>query len=132
MNKHVKYRDMWAQVGLMIITIGFYAIYWFYATATELKGLAEDREANPGLWTILIFIPFGAIYSYYKYGELYEKVSGDNLNRWILFILWIVFSPAAWFIVQTELNNRATYNGPGQPANPPQPTDNPESKQITE
>jgi hypothetical protein len=123
---------MWAQVGLMIITLGIYAIYWFYATATELKGLADDREANPGLWTILIFIPFGAIYSHYKYGELYEKVASDKLNRWIVFILWIVFPPAVWFIVQMELNNRATYNGPGQPAYPPQPGDNPDTKQIAD
>jgi len=121
MDKQVKYRDMWAQVGLMIITIGFYAFYWFYVTAMELKDLAEDREANPGLWTVLLFVPFGAIYSDYKYGELYEKISSDNLNRWILFILWIVFSPAVWFIVQTELNKRATYNLPGQPVSQPQP-----------
>ncbi len=131
MYKDVKYRDMWAQVGLMIITIGFYAIYWYYATATELKGLADDRDANPGLWTVLLFIPFGAIYSHYKYGELYEKVSSDKLNRWILFMLWIVFSPAVWFIVQMELNNRATYNIPGQPSYPPHSAGNQDPNQIT-
>ena len=110
----VKYRDMLAQVGLMIITLGIYAIYWFYQTAKEMKFLAKDPNASPGLWTVLIFIPFGAIYSFYKYGEIYERVSSDKLNRWIIFILWLVFAPAIWFIVQTELNRRATYNKPGQ------------------
>ncbi len=109
----VKYRNMWAQVGLVIITLGIYTIYWYYQTAVELKGLAKDEQANPALWTILLFIPFGAIYSHYKYGGLYELVSPDHFNRWLLFVLWIVFSPAVWFIVQTELNRRATY---GQPA----------------
>ncbi len=112
MEHGVKYRDMWAQVGLMIITIGLYGIYWFYQTAVELKFLNKDPNANPALWTVLLFVPFGGIYSSYKYASLYELESRDHLNRWILFLLWIVFSPAVWFIVQTELNHRATWNFP--------------------
>lgn len=108
----VKYRDMWVQVFIFILTIGIYGIYWFYQTAMELKGLAKDPDAEPALWTVLLFIPFAGIYSHYKYAQLYEKVSAESLNRWILFILWIVFSPAVWFIVQMELNKRATYNRP--------------------
>jgi len=112
MENGVKYRNMWAQVGLVIITLGIYVIYWFYQTACELKYLGQDKEASPGLWTILLFIPFGAIYSHYKYGELFEKVGTEKLNRWIIFLLWFVFSPAVWFIVQTELNRRATFGKP--------------------
>ncbi len=108
MEAQVKYRNMWAQVGLMIITLGIYALYWFYVTATEMKYLAKDENASPGLWLVLMFIPFGSIYSHYKYSQLYEKVADDHLNKWILFILWIVFSPAVWFIVQMELNKKAT------------------------
>lgn len=110
----VKYRDLLVQVGLMIITLGIYSIYWFYQTATENKFLAKDPNASPALWTVLLFIPIANIYSMYKYGELYEKASSDKFNRWLLFVLWIVFCPAVWFIVQTELNRRATYNKPGQ------------------
>ncbi|MHB1687623.1 MAG: hypothetical protein ACYCVH_09635 [Ignavibacteriaceae bacterium] len=29
------------------------------------------------------------------------------INKWLLFVLYIVFSPAVWFIVQTDLNRRA-------------------------
>ncbi len=112
METGVMYRNMWAQVGLFIITLGIYGIYWFYQTAKELKFLANDPNASPGLWTVLLFIPFGALYSHYKYGELFQTVSTEKLNRWIIFILWIIFSPAVWFIVQTELNRRAAYNRP--------------------
>ena len=112
MQPTVKYRDMWIQVGLMIITFGIYGIYWFYQTAVELKELAADRRAEPALWTILLFVPLAGLYSYYKYGELYEQVSPDRFNRWILWILWIFFSPAVWLIVQIELNRRATYGFP--------------------
>ena len=45
----VKQRNMLAQVGLAIITLGIYCIYWFYQTGHELKFLAKDDEASPGL-----------------------------------------------------------------------------------
>lgn len=121
MNPRVKYRDMWLQVILFIITLGIYSIYWFYQTAHELADLGNDQDAEPGLWTVLLFIPFGAFYSYYKYSQLYEKVSTEKMNKWILFILWIVFSPAVWFIVQMELNKRATVNRPDGAAVQSQP-----------
>lgn len=107
MYGQVKYRNMLAQIFLVIITLGIYAIYWFYQTSMELKGLANDTQASPALWTVLLIIPFGCIYSFYKYGEIYEKVSTERLNRWIIFLLWFVFSPAVWFIVQTDMNRRA-------------------------
>lgn len=103
----IKNRNMGVQILLVIVTCGIYAIYWFYQTATELKSIANDQEASPALWTVLLFIPFGAFFSYYKYSELYEKVSSEKFNLWVLFILWFVFSPAVWFIVQMDLNKRA-------------------------
>ena len=108
----VKYRNMWGQVGLMIITLGFYSIYWFYQTCRELGYLSRIYRAEPGLWTILLFIPFAGLYSYYKYAELFEDVDPNHFNRWILWLLWIFFSPAVWLIVQSELNRKATWNRP--------------------
>ncbi len=105
----VKYRDMVAQIFLMIITFGFYSIYWFYQTATEMEQLSGEMRADPAMLTLLLFVPFAAIYSWYKYAELYEEISPDRFNRWILFILWIFFAPAVWLIVQSELNKRSTY-----------------------
>jgi hypothetical protein len=61
---------------------------------------------------VLLFIPFGAIYSFYKLGELYERWSPDHFNRWILFILHLVFPPAVWFVVQMELNRAAQKSNP--------------------
>jgi hypothetical protein len=110
--RSVKYRDMLIQVGLFIITLGIYGIYWFYVTADEMKTLAKDPAASPALWTVLLFIPFAGFYSFYKYSEIFQKISSDSLNLWILFILFIVFPPAVWFIVQTDLNKKATINRP--------------------
>ena len=103
----VKKRNMAAQIGLVIITFGIYAIYWFYKISEEMKFLAKDAYASPALWTVLLFVPIGNIWSYYKFCEIYEKVSSDQFNKWLLFVLWLVFSPAVWFIVQTEMNKKA-------------------------
>lgn len=103
----IKKRNMIAQVGLVIITFGIYGIYWFYKISEEMKFAARDNQASPALWTVLLFIPFGAFYSYYKFSELYEKISSDQFNKWLLFVLWLVFAPAVWFIVQIEMNKKA-------------------------
>ena len=103
----IKRRNMVVQVFLMIITLGIYGIYWFYVTSKEMiehKGL----DGSPGLWTVLSLIPLVNLYAEYKQGEAVEALTDGSVNRWIIFILWLVFSPAVWFIVQTELNKRAT------------------------
>ncbi len=107
MPVYIKKRNMIAQVFLMIITLGIYSFYWFYQVSVELKGIANDENANPALWTVLLFIPLASIYSFYKLSELYEKITDGQMNRWLLFVLYLVFLPAVWFIVQTELNRRA-------------------------
>jgi len=103
----VKYRNMLIQVLLMIVTFGFYAIYWFYVTSKEMKGLTNSADAAPGLWTVLLFVPLANLYAYYKHSELFQKVSSENIPKWVLFLLWIFFSPGVWFLVQMELNQRA-------------------------
>ena len=103
----IKKRNMLGQIGLVIITFGIYAIYWFYKISEEMKFVGKDAEASPRLWTALLFIPIANIWSYYKFSELYEKISADNFNKWLLFVLWLVFAPAVWFIVQSEMNKKA-------------------------
>ena len=107
MNPLVKRRDMMVQVILFIVTIGIYGVYWFYQTTVEMKNLDSADDVSPGLWTVLLFIPLVNLYVHYKYSELFEDVGDDHLNKWILFILWIVFCPAVWFIVQMDLNKKA-------------------------
>lgn len=111
-----KKRNMLMQVLLMIVTCGLYSIYWFYVITEELKQITNDAEASPALWTVLIFVPFGAFYSYYKFGEIYEKASAEHFNLWLMFVLWLVFAPAVWFIVQMDMNKRADAAAAATPA----------------
>ena len=53
-------------------------------------------------------LPLINVYAYYKQGGGVEALTDGTMNKWIIFILWLVFSPAVWFITQTELNKRAS------------------------
>ena len=103
-DRPVKHRDMLTQVFLIIITFGIYYFYWFYQTSMEMKSITKDQDASPTLWTILLIIPFGSLYSFYCYSKLYEKIAYEKINKWIIYILWFCFSPAVWFLVQRDLN----------------------------
>jgi hypothetical protein len=103
----IKRRSMGIQIILFIVTCGLYSFYWFYDVSCEMRDAAKDDDASPALWTVLLFVPIANIYSLYKFCELYERWSRDHFNLWLLFVLWIVFSPAVWFIAQTELNRAA-------------------------
>ena len=102
----IKRRNMAMQVVLAIITLGIYGIYWFYVTSKEMVEY-KDLTESPGLWTVLFLLPFVDLYTYYKQGEAVEALTDGTLNKWIIFVLWLVFAPAVWFITQTELNKRA-------------------------
>ena len=65
------------------------------------------RDDNPVLLTLLFIFPPFCLYSYYKQGEIYELFSKGGINRWVIFLLWLVFPPAIWLIVQNKLNETA-------------------------
>ncbi len=99
-------RNMALQIVWVIITLGIYTIYWFYVTSKEMIEY-KKLEGNPVLWTVLLFIPFGSLYSCWKHGECVEALTEGKYNTLVMFLAWIVFSPVVWFLTQTELNKRA-------------------------
>src|SRR5690348_8824374 len=105
MNSPIRYRNMLVQVLLALVTCGLYTIYWFYVSNREMSDYLK-REEPVFLWTLLLFVPLIAFYSHYKQGELFERISPD-VNRWLIFALWIVFPPAVWAIIQSKLNRIA-------------------------
>lgn len=103
----IKRRNMWKQVLLMIITVGIYGIYWFYSTSKEMveyKGLG----GRPGLWTVLLFVPYISVYASWKHSKAVEALTDGQYRALLIVILWIFFPPAVWAITQIELNKRAT------------------------
>ena len=124
----IQERNLVKQVLLFIITLGIYGVYWFYVTSKEMIEY-KRLEGSAGLWTVLLFVPFGSFYSYYKQGEAVEVLTDGSVNKLVMFLLWLVFSPAAWLVTQLELNKRAGGASPASPgpaaASPPEPTPEP-------
>ena len=104
---HIKRRNMWMQVLLTVITLGIYTIYWFHVTLGELYKANGNEEGSGCLWTILYVIPIADLFAFWHQGHEYEKFINGKYPGIAIFILWIVFAPAVWFLVQRDLNAAA-------------------------
>ena len=112
---HIKYRNMFLQVVLSVITLGIYlviyGIYWFHVTLGELQR-ANNRGPEVGhwKWTILFCIPLLDFFTFWHYAGEYTEFVREKYPRWLIFVLWIVFFPAVWFLAQRDLNRAASYH----------------------
>ena len=88
------------QVGLMIITGGLYALYWFYSTASQL-----DKATNQDLMPILGIIPLANIISAWQISNAAEAVTDQS--GVVIFVLFLVFGPISWYWVQSGINKHA-------------------------
>jgi len=85
------------QVGLTIVTLGFYSFYWMYKTADQLdKG--TDADLNP----ILAVVP---LLGHWLVADAAESVTDQS--GVVLFLLFLVFAPASWFLIQSGINDVA-------------------------
>ena len=103
----IKRRNMVVQVLLFVITFGIYGVYWFYVTSKEMVEY-KNMEGSPGLWTVLLLVPFGALYSYWKHSQGVEAITDGRYPKLLIYVLWLFFSPAVWALTQWELNKKAS------------------------
>ena len=99
-----KVRGTWACVGLMIITLGFYALYWFFQVHEEMK--RHTGRGLGGVIALLIDIVFGIAMPFLtsnEVGSLYES-HGRQQPVTALTGLWyfpgflILIGPVVWFV----------------------------------
>lgn len=103
---HIKKRNMIMQIVLMVITLGIYAIYWYYSTLQELH-TANSKNEGALLWTILALIPLINLFAYWHYSSEFATFNSGKYPTIVVFIAWIVFSPLVWLLVQLDLNKAA-------------------------
>jgi hypothetical protein len=125
-------------VGVMsVITLGIYAIYWFYATAKDLseygKSKGEDLGQNPTMslmailfgWILLAIPTIIALVRFTKRAQRAQVLSGrqQSLNGWLCLVMCLVgLSPVYHAYVQSELNKAwASEGGPVEGAQQPSP-----------
>lgn len=99
-----RHRSLGMQVVFMIITLGFYAIYWFYVTHKQLTA-GTDSDFSPGLRTIGLFIPIYNLIVMWRTSHDAEAIT--NQSGAILFLFLLVFPPAAWYLIQAGINKVA-------------------------
>ncbi len=129
----VKIRSPWAVAILPIITLGIYALVWWYKIHKELKAYGNargyDLGQNPTNSLLALFpgalIIVPAIITLWRGTERVQgaaRVSGtEPVNGWIVLILYLVFSPAMGAYLQSSLNRTWLRDAdpiPGQPAPP--------------
>lgn len=86
-------------LGLLIITIGIYGIYWLVSTKNEMKKLGADI---PTAW--LIIVPFVSLWWYWKYSQGVEKVTNGKFNGILTFVLFLIIGSFTAIVVQTSFN----------------------------
>lgn len=107
-NAPIKKRNPWIVIVLSLFTFGIYFVIWTIQTTKELRGNTTSAP-NP-LILLLFLVPvvnfFAIFYYFWKYCKAINELTG--FNNILLFILYLVFSPVAMFMIQSELNKKAT------------------------
>ena len=74
----IKYRSLSSVIFLMVITLGIYALFWFYWVSREMLAY-NGRSGYPGLWVIMLglapTIPFIHVYPVWKFADLVHRTS---------------------------------------------------------
>ena len=104
---HIKNRNMVAQVFLFIITLGIYGIYWFHVTLKETQRANGKADERVWPWTVLVVIPIANLFAWWRHSHEYAEFVGEKYPGIAIFILWLVFVPVVWFLVQRDLNRAA-------------------------
>lgn len=92
------------QIGLTVVTFGLYSVYWIYDMCGQLSS-GTDADINPTLMTVLFLIPIVNLYAIWKFSNAAAVVTDQT--GVVLFILFLVFAPAAWFLIQSGANDVA-------------------------
>jgi hypothetical protein len=104
----IKKRNPWIVILLSLFTFGIYFIIWTVQTTKELRG--NTKSAPNPLLLFLMLVPivnfFVIFYYFWKYCKAINELTG--FNNVLLFILYLVFTPVGMFLIQSELNKKAT------------------------
>ena len=87
-----KRRSLIAVLLLNMITLGFYQIYWYFITKTEMNTLNSRNYQVPFfLW---FFIPIINIWWFWRFAKAIEVTTKGEVNRWSAFLAPFVIALA--------------------------------------
>jgi len=88
------------QIVLFVVTGTLYGLYWLYKTAKQL-----DEGTDQNLSPILAVIPIVNIIGVWQISNAAEAVTDQS--GVVLFVLFVVFGPISWFLIQSGINETA-------------------------
>lgn len=117
-----KIRNPLVVIGLSIITIGIYAIVWYYKINKEMATIGQSRgtdEAGTSPGTSVLAVTLGAFVivpafvSYYntcKRLRKTEELTGvpEGMDPVLIFLLLVFIGPIGVYFLQTNLNKALT------------------------
>jgi hypothetical protein len=114
-----KIRNPLGVVGLSLVTLGIYYVYWYFQVNNELSNLGESRGTDelgtaptksllamvPGF--LLIIPPFVSLYHTCQRINRGQKLTGEGvgLNAPLAFVLSVLVGPVGMFLMQGSLNH---------------------------
>jgi len=113
-----KIRNPLGVIGLSLITLGIYGIFWYYYANKELAEIGKAHNTDecgdsPGksvlaitLGAFVIVPAFLSAYNFCKRLSAAERLTGapQGMEPGLLFILYVFLSPVAAYIAQSNLN----------------------------
>jgi drug/metabolite transporter (DMT)-like permease len=142
-NERGKIRNPLGVIGLTIITLGIYWVFWYYFVNKELAQIGRAKNTDecgtsPGTSVLavtlgaLVIVPaFLSIYNTCKRQEAAARLTGtpELMEPGLLFVIWVFVSPVAQYIFQSNQNKVLQAQGgagagaipPAQAAPPPPP-----------
>ena len=112
---NVKQQSIWAWLGLTLITLGIYSIFWYYRVNKEMKevggamGDAELGASSPGMSVFALFIPIANLISIWNTGRRIQKlqVASGRLGDYSMGVhLLLIFFTGLWAMyAQVTLNS---------------------------
>jgi len=106
--KGFKKRSPAAVLLLSIFTLGIYALYWLISTNNVLH--KNTKTAKSSWMLLLVFIPIVNLYILVWFWNFFKAigiVTGKH-NHGLLFFLYLIISPVAMLLAQSDLNKIAT------------------------
>jgi len=89
-----------------VLTVGVYGFYWLYSVNKQLK-LAYDEEYSPVWRTLGLLVPIYDLLVLWRISDTAAEHVVEDQTGPVLFLLWVVFFPAAMYLMQDGINKKA-------------------------
>ncbi len=98
----ITYRSLGKMAFFLIITLGFYLVYWIVVTKNQFNRLGASIPT-----ALLIIVPVGNFYFFYKFAQAFVYYILEQKTEVISYFLLMALLPfVGMFIYQSHCNDK--------------------------